>query len=311
MEIRLQYYNKNIFILMASILILASINLYPNVNLIRQYDIMFQNQVHNLSGDGINPMDFINKEAKVTEITRENGWVVSEIDNPVRYSYDMLMRSIKVVAPEYFAQFSLEIITYILGPVFFGIFGAWMTQYDYREKTVKIRAVEHDWKLVVLSKQLTIVMFVALTILLVFSVFRLCGPIIHDFAMKNVSGEIDFNLIDQIPVKTGIIQKILISICLCSLFGLIGSFLAILFRSTVYATVMLVVYNFFVPNLGAYDIKNVFLVIGHHTFDFYGNFRPIIPHDLMLGVANFYVIALLLLVVGGSVVLSEMRSKYV
>ena len=309
-EFKYLHYSKMIYILAAIILILMSLNIWANVkNLNQDYGTFLKHKVM-YENSGLNIEKELQKPLSTQKSILSNDSTVINIDNPIRHDYEQIVVDLGILNPNYFLHNALELLALFMGPITFGIFGACFINYDYKYKVVKVKTANNSWVMHIMVKQLIIIASVFLTTVSALIIVRGILGIIHNYLISNI--DTVFFIAQPLEPKSSIFIKILAVVLGGSLFGFIGSTLVLISKNVIIPTISIILYNILVPNLGPYDIKNMFLVIGHKVFEFYGNvFNPGESTNVDFISAVIVVVCLIVFFFSTNLFIAKNQSKYV
>ena len=299
-----------LFVVLFCIFGFLSLYTVLNMNVVQQnYTQYMQSREHiqQLHGN-------VDEELKKPETTSmkvlDDGITIRLSNNPIKRTYNNLLLSIKFFTPEYLGQGVLEFLTAFLGPLIWGITSVFFNNYDYKYKTIKLKAIENKWYKTIIYRQLVLICLITITTIMVYLIFSIVGNITYKIALQNITN-INIESIARITSKTSIFTKIITSIFIQSFYALIASLLIIIFKKSIYPTIVFLVYFFVIPNLGILDIKNLSLNIISKAFDFYGSARLGVFKDFNI----YYAILILTSIYIGFFILlgviANKQSKYI
>lgn len=310
-EILYLYYSKTLVYVSLILLVITMFNVYASLEAVRngfeRYELTKQEYIK----DGLNVDEELKKELNVVEKKREDGVIDKTIDNPLRYDYEEVGRLINTIEPKRFIVNILEMVTFLIGPFIFSFFGLAVSTYEFKNRTIKIKAIQKPWSLDVVAKQVACLLSVASIIICLILLLRLINEGVYYYVHNYFPNFAQFNIIeDQKPI-TNFPIKMIVSIIVCYFFSSLGFTLGLMFRKATIPLVLLALYNFLVPVMGKYDIKNIVSVIAHKYFEFSGNFQMFVPVDVKFSVALSYVTLLLMVLIMLNLVFSVKQSKYI
>lgn len=309
-EFKYLHYSKMIYILTSIILILTLLNVWSNVkNLNQDYNNYLKDKIQ-YEKSGLDIQKELQKPLSIEKKTLSDNSIITNNDNPIRYDYEQIVRDLGILNPNYFFNNALEILAFLMGPMIFGIFGACLINYDYKYKVVKVKAANNSWVIHIMVKQLIIMASIFLSTISALIIARCVMGIISNHLISNI--DTTFFVVHPLELKSSIFIKIIATILGGSLFGFIGATLALLSKNVALPTISILLYNLLIPNLGPYDIKNLFLVIGYKVFEFYGKFyNPREPMNMDLRLAVILVVCLIILFFSTNLFIAKKQSKYV
>lgn len=307
-EFKYLHYSKLIYTFILIIVAVNALSLWGNANMLKKQYNEYLEHIDRYRQLGYNVEELLKKEMHV-KTENINGSLRVTTDNPLKYSQSEVAKYLFIVSPRYFTHNTLELITFLLGPMIFGIFGALYAFYDYKYKVVQVKAVNYRWKDWLIAKQITSI----LSILVILIVGLLVTEVITLLSNHLITRGIDPNLVVYTPLdlKTSIIVKTLVSVMCNSVFSMIGFFMVVLGRSVVVPTVAIVVYNTLIPMVGKYDLKNIFSNIGHEVFEFYSfTFRLVQPIEMNTSLAIALSLGIIACLGGINLLICKSQSKY-
>lgn len=259
--------------------------------------------------DGIDIEKSLNSPVKIEEHIGGNGDKSEVIENILRYDYENLAYSIYMIKPGQVLSTSLEWVSFIFFPIIFMIYGVYLATYDRKYKTLKMKSIQYNWKHFILSKQLS--MYLSAFLMLTISILAsyVAGRIFYTIISKEIPIE-KFQSIKSPPDKNIFIQCIIV-LFIVIIFSTIGFCLGVICKGILIPTLVFVVYNFSLPILGEYDIRNMIAVLGHKAFNFLGNFKLFSPSDMSTGIATLLLISFILLLTLITYSIFGRQSKYI
>ncbi|MEC0275313.1 hypothetical protein [Peribacillus frigoritolerans] len=308
-ELKFQHYSKILIILFISISLFSIWNLYSQ-KLTAEYNYkLYLQSVDKYANTDESLKEALNSPIDVQSLEGEdntNGEIVSNI---VRYDYESVASSVNNLKMERIGSITLEWLTFVFFPFFFGMFGIYIGTYDLKYKTIKIKAVQQNFFLLLFSKQLSMY----LSAIIILSSSLLVSYVTGSIFLKMLSDRIPFSEF-QLNIQTpddNMFLQFLLSLSVAIIYSTLGFYLGLLFKGIIGPTILLISYNFILPVFGEYDLRNLIAVLAHKIFSFTGNFKLFEPKD----VSTTLVFSLLFFI--GTIFtifiykISEKRSKYV
>lgn len=308
-ELMYQYFSRIFFIITLLISALMIWSLFMQTTQTKdKYNLYLRTEAE-YKKDGIDIEKALKSPMKIDENTESNGDKSEVIENILRYDYESLSYSIYAIKPNQILSTSLEWVSFIFLPMIFMIYGIYIATYDRKYKTLKIKSIQYNWKHLIISKQLSMYIsgFIMLTISFLSS--YIVGRIFYIMITKEIPVE-QFQPA-KIPSDKNIFIQCGMIFFIVIIFSTLGFCLGVLFKGILIPTLIFVLYNFAIPILGVYDIRNMIAVLGHQVFNFLGNFKLFIPSDMPIGIASLLLISFVLLLTLITYVVFGKQSKYI
>jgi hypothetical protein len=311
-EILYLLYSKKIFIFLIILFVALTICNCNEVNLLQHsYKEYLSVENYYIKQGDKNIQKYLNKDLNITH-QESNGATITNVDNPLKYNFMLVGGYFKTLKPNNMTISLLELLTFFLGPFIFGLFGVLLATYDFKYKTIKLKSLQQSWSKNVLTKLLISIVCTATLIIFLFAISQLVSNFIYIYANTIIPNSKQFTISDQNIRANRIAIELLISIFICSMFSIIGFTLGLIFKSSTAPIIILAVYNFALPNLGKYDLKNLLSIIGHKYFEFDSNvFSLFTPVNINSIIAITILIAFYLLLICINIVVSKNQSKYI
>lgn len=196
------------------------------------------------------------------------------IDNPLLYSKTLLEKYIYASSPKYALSQMLE-SSIILFPIIFFLFGSITATTDFKYNTNKLKTVRINKQKLNLLKQISL--FLASLIIIIISLiiglltsFILYGILANEIPLEN------FN-ISNTPANTALGYKLIYGFVIAIVFSELGYTLGYIFKNIVVGFCGITIYEFILPLLGKYDLKNIWYYLGKRIFTYCGCIRIIDP----------------------------------
>ncbi|MDI6604471.1 MAG: hypothetical protein QME35_04955 [Thermoanaerobacteraceae bacterium] len=304
-ELKYQFYSNVFFIMLLTMFLFSVLNLYNQMtNVKNNYNLFLHTQTeekkigNNIEKELNSPVD----------IKKENGLEI--INNPLKFDYDNVALSIyDLKKPDRIITNTLKYLSFFFYSFFFTIYGIYISTYDIKFKTIKVKAVQRNWNQILFSKQLSIFVSSFIIILIVLLLSNIVGSLFYYILSHQIPVN-DFKL-SVLPSDTNVVLQFILSISISFIFSTIGFYLGLIFRGFMYPAVIFIVYDFILPVIGKYDLRNLISVLGHKVFDFYGNFilfKPIeVPTNIVIIILTSFVILSTIFIY----IITEKQSKYI
>lgn len=230
------------------------------------------------------------------------------IDNPLRFDYEQAQSARNAFEPANMVGTGLEMITFVLFPVLFFVYGSVIAVNDAKRRILKQRVtLEGRWP--VLTAKATALVGVALAcVLLCAGLSLIASPLIQALFIPPPAGEFPSGVMPG--AGAGALGQIAFSAATATAFGLLGFFVGVATRAVLIPALAAVALLMVAPFAGAYDPRNILSMAGQHVFNFWGGFtpRPLFQVDPALG-SMALVIALFIIGAGSAIVWAR-RSQY-
>jgi ABC-type transport system involved in multi-copper enzyme maturation permease subunit len=305
------FYSKIFLVFFILLLAVLTLNAYGNINALKNAYNHYEGTKQYYLKQGENIDQVLKQKLNVQQEKSPDGTMTMNVDNPLRYEFEGVGKMLNILKPQNLTVSILEMLTFLFGPFIFGLFGVLLATYDFKNKTVKLKSLQQSWSSNILAKQLVSIISVAVLIVLLFLISRLISEFLYSYAKSSIENASQFNIQEQAVWQSNIFIKLLISIFMGSIFSTIGFTFGLIFKNAIAPVIVLAIYNFFVPNLGKYDLKNLVSVAGHRFFEFKSDmFRLFNPIELNSNVAITILIAIFVFLVFTNMVISKKQSKY-
>lgn len=167
-ELAFQSYSKMLIILLLPLLFISSGYIYVHYkNTIDSYQ-QFKKTEGEYKELGIDIKQALESPVKVKEGELKSKDGDGEIvENILRFDYENFVLSLHHLEPKQSVIMTLELMGFIIFPLAFTLYAIYISSYDIRFKTVKVKAVSHDWKSVLFAKQCSVYMVMAAAVIAV------------------------------------------------------------------------------------------------------------------------------------------------
>lgn len=233
---------------------------------------------------------------------------VNSVDNVLRFDYENAVAGLTSLNPGPTAVHTLEFSTFIVFPVIFACYGIVVSTYDYRFKTLKVKASAHGRSQVMLAKALSLLAITGVVIVSTLIAAWLLATVSSRFFALDTPEELPGATLNR---AGGLLPGLGIAVASCLFFGVLGLALGTIFRSAVAPLIGFLVVNFIVPILIAFDPRNLVAVLGHHAFTFEGSFQLVEPRGMPALVAALALVAISAALMAVAWLLFSRRSAYV
>lgn len=231
------------------------------------------------------------------------------VDNPVRFRLAEAGDAIGLLNNSSIITNTLEWMTFVFFPIIFVIYSIYLASYDYKYKTIRIKATQMASSKLITSKLLSLYLGVLIIFLTTTFVSFIAGYFFHQQLINEIPNAILARFNTGLDHNNLIIQ-LLFSLMISLIFASIGFLLGILFKSALIPVILFFVYDFIVPVLGKYDIRNIISVIAHDIFQFKGRFQLFKPTPVSEMTSFSILITVLVLSILLSYVCFSRQSKY-
>ncbi|MFF1830546.1 hypothetical protein [Paenarthrobacter sp. NPDC058040] len=218
------------------------------------------------------------------------------LDNPLRFDYEHAYNSLQAFDEENAVGTGLEMITFVVFPVLFFIYGCAVAVSDTRRRILKDRILFQGPVPYVAAKA-SVVMAVAIgTVVVAAGASWLAAPILRATLLGEFAGELNYRP-EIVRVGTPVLQ-VVFSSSIAAAFGLLGFFVGLVSRAMTLPCLAAGGLLMVAPFAGAYDPRNIISTIGQGVFNFWGGFSPRPSFPVDPGIGLIMLLGCLLLLVG-------------
>lgn len=231
------------------------------------------------------------------------------LDNPLRFDYEQAYNAHRALDGWNSIGTGLEMITFIVIPLLFFLYGCTVAVGDVRQRILKQRVVIQGARPYVLAK-MAVVSGVAVASAVLGAIVSLAGaPIIGAFFQSGRPFDFPFAVEDAGIGNPA--AQIIFSAATAMFFGLLGLFVGLVTRTTLIPGLVAGALLMVVPFAGPYDPRNILTTAGQAVFNFWGGFSPrtLFPVPLDAGL-TLMVLGLGVIAAGCSYIWSRM-TKFV
>ncbi|WP_427182067.1 hypothetical protein [Paenibacillus sp. TC-CSREp1] len=270
-ELKYQWYSRIIWITMIISVFISLLNIYGlKSKASSSYDLYVR--TYNLyKEEGMDVDKMLDMPINISGTGNEQ-----VVDNPVRLRLEEAATSINHLTINSIVINTLEWMTFVFFPLIFAIYSIFIASYDYKYKTVSIKATLMAPSQLITSKILSIYLGVLIVFVVTLITSLITGVIFHNQIISEIP-EQTLTRFDYAIVPNNLMLQILFSLLVSLIFASIGFFMGILFKSALLPVILFFVYDFIVPVLGKYDLRNLVSVIAHDIFEFKGRFQLFKP----------------------------------
>ncbi|MGG4013043.1 ABC transporter permease [Bacillus smithii] len=308
-ELKYQYFSYIILILFLAILSFSLFNLFIQMSNTKENYDLFLRTIKEYKELGIDINEALNTPVDIEKSETGNEGKAEVVSNILRFDYDNVALSLNNMQPERIVTHTLEWLTFLFFPFIFTVYGIYIATYDTKYKTIKVKAVKKNWNQILLSKQLSIYMISTCIIAVVLILNYIVGTILYNHISQKIPVE-EFQL-SSLPEDNNVVLQVLLSLFICFFFSTLGFYLGILFKGFIAPTIIFLVYNFIVPVLTKFDLRNMVSILGHEVFDFHSSFKLFEPIQMPTHLALISLIVFLILSSIISYLIAKKQSKFV
>jgi hypothetical protein len=231
------------------------------------------------------------------------------LDNPLRFDYEQAYNAHRALDGWFAVGTGLEMITFIVVPLLFFLYGCAVAVGDVRQRILKERVVVQGARPYVVAKVAVVSGVAFASAVLSAGVSLAAAPILK--AVFRPGRTFDFPFIVEESGNGNPAVQILFSAATAVFFGLLGLFVGLVTRTTLLPGLLAGALLMIVPFAGPYDPRNILSTAGQTVFNFWGGFTPrqLFPVPLDAGLA-LMVLGLGIIVAGCSFLWSRM-TKFV
>jgi hypothetical protein len=307
-EIKYQIYAKVFGVVFFILLVFVLLNLYTNSNQLKSSYQLYQQSLQSYEVHGESIKDAMAAPSIVTEQSDGFGSNSMTVENTLRYDYDQTALLLFMNNPKNLPSQALELISFVIIPIVFGIYGTYLATYDHKYKTIKIKALQNNWVQVIISKQLSVLGFSIVILPIILLCSYVFGWIVYPATVNGIPT--DIFILEKTPVEN-LLMQYLLCLTICNIFSTLGFLLGTALKSFIASSMIIIAYNVFIPVLGKYDLKNIIAVLGHKVFNFNGSFKLFEPKQTSLMEASLYVITVVVFSSAVTYYISTRQSKYI
>ncbi|MCL1935537.1 MAG: hypothetical protein FWF57_04065 [Defluviitaleaceae bacterium] len=285
-ELYYQWSSKKIILIIAILLGFAVIHLlglYNNV--LSAYNLYRFSEARHIE-EGRDIIEVLSEP--MYEFVHENTRIIS---NTLRYDFISLSSSIQNLSPQNAMSNFLEFVVFAICTVIFGIYAAYIAFYEYRLKIHKITSVKYSQLIIILGRLLSIAIVVILSIAISLLFIGLGSIFVRNLLYEQIP--INNFTLDILGYSFGLPPQLLLSFGVLFFYVIIGFSISYIFKSIIIPTIVLFLYGFIIPILGAYDFRNIFSYFAHNVFSFESRFIMFRPHQIN----EYYGIAIIIFTV--------------
>lgn len=272
-EFLYQYYAKAFLILFIPLMLISLWNVYA------QYETTKSNYAQYVKTESeYKELGIDIKKALTMPVNIEEGELAGAegevVENVLKYDYEQFIHSLHLMEPTQTISTTLEWMGFIFYPLVFGLYAIYLSTYDVKYKTMKIKAVRYQWNDVLFSKQLSLYVI----ILLLIPILSLISYIASHILYSAISNDISVQLFTyKASNEHSILLQFMFVICTSWLFSTLVFYLGSLCRSFILSGIKYMIYFLLIPNLGVFDLKNMIANLALHLFSFEGNYQLFVP----------------------------------
>ena len=108
------------------------------------------------------------------------------VENILRFDYENFVLSLHHLEPKQSVTMTLELMGFIIFPLAFTLYAIYISSYDIRFKTMKVKAVSHDWKSVLFAKQCSVYMVMAAAVIAVVCTAYVSSLVFYSLASRDI-----------------------------------------------------------------------------------------------------------------------------
>ncbi len=287
-ELRFLHYSRRLVILLGVLAAGVVVSLTGSVSHARSAHENFVREVSAYESHGITLQDAL--AAPVTVTTDQTG---QTIDNPLKYDYLEVARSLRALQGLGMVGTALDLVTFIVIPLTFLVFGAGLATTDRASGVSAFRGSRERWPRVVAAKILALAVL-GVGAAVAVAVMGAAASVAGAGSVDSLRANIDYAILPM--ALSPVLPKVAMTALVALFFGVIGYAVGALTRSTSWPMVLAGLALFLLPFVSPWDPRNVLAVLGAHVYDFWGQFqmRPPIQLDVgtaLAAVAGYLVVA--------------------
>lgn len=194
------------------------------------------------------------------------------LDNPVRFDYEAAYFAYRALEAPYAVGTGLEMITFLVIPLLFFVYGCGTAVGDIRQRILKDRIVIEGPEPYIAAKVAAVVLVsfgaTMLAALLSFG----AAPLLKALFLPDLSREFQY-AVDDSGVGNPAVQ-VAFSAGVAVLFGLLGLFIGLVARSMLIPSLAAGGLLMLMPFTWSYDPRNILTAAGEGVFNYWGGFKP-------------------------------------
>ncbi|EKF33963.1 ABC transporter permease [Bacillus xiamenensis] len=306
-EFLYQYYAKTFLILFIPLMLISLWNVYAQFETTKSNYAQYVKTETEYKELGIDIKKALTMPVKIEEgeLAGAEGEVV---ENVLKYDYEQFIQSLHLMEPTQAISTNLEWMGFIFYPLAFGLYAIYLSTYDIKHKTMKIKAVRYQWNDVLFSKQLSLYVIILLFIPMICLISYMASHLFYSAISQDISVQL-FTYQDK--TEHSILLQLMFVVCISWLFSTIVFYLGSLSRSFILSVVIYMVYFLLIPNLGVFDLKNMIANLALHLFSFKGNYQLFVPIPISITAILICLSLLLILLSFLIYTVAKRQSKYV
>lgn len=276
-------FSKIHWILIITIIGVFLINHNNEINDLNSLNQIYQSTIQEATANGENVDELLEKEYTMNEIVHEDGTIIHEIENIIRYDYEKLHEQINAVHPNNLIIALLSNTALVFLPIIAGVLGIFIAVYDFINSTLKTRSLVGNEKNVYFSKLIMTILSFTVAFFIGLFISVMISRIWSSIALNSFS---NLGVIEQTPMKE-ILSAIVVTFSISIFFLIVAFNLGVILKRMSLALVIFLIYHLIIPNLGKLDIKNLIFNLYNFSFAF----------DLSFNTATYISISLTLTIV--------------
>lgn len=207
------------------------------------------------------------------------------VDNPLRYDYERAYFAFQALEGTNAVGTGLEMITFLVIPLLFFIYGCGVAAGDARRRILKDRVVMQGARPYVVAKAFTVVIVSPAAVLIAATLSLVAAPVLRAALLPSAGGSFPYPVAEA-SAGSPVVQ-IAFSASTAILFGLLGLFVGLVTRSMLIPCLAAGGLLMVAPFAGPYDPRNILTAAGEGIFNYWGGFspRPPFPVQVEVGLA--------------------------
>ncbi|MCU1532531.1 MAG: hypothetical protein JWO49_2102 [Arthrobacter sp.] len=194
------------------------------------------------------------------------------LDNPLRFDYEQAYNAHRALDGWNSIGTGLEMMTFIVLPLLFFVYGCSVAVSDVRQRILKHRVTAQGAGPYVLAKVAVISGVAVASVLLCAALSLAAGPVLKAVFYSTAAPEFPFPV--QESGNSNPVLQFAFSAGTALLFGQLGFFIGLVTRALLLPSLVAGGLLMVTPFAGAYDPRNVLSVAGQGVYNFWGGFNP-------------------------------------
>ncbi|MEI2276680.1 hypothetical protein OHC50_04275 [Paenarthrobacter ilicis] len=200
------------------------------------------------------------------------------LDNPLRFDYESAFMANQALQGSNAIGTGLEMITFLVLPLLFFVYGCGVATGDARRRILKDRVVVHGSGAYITAKVFAVVVVSVLSVVWLALLSLTVAPAISELFLGDLHSNFPYAVE---PAQSGApVLQVAFSTGVGIFFGLTGFFVGLAVRSTLLPSLAAGGLLMVAPFAGSYDPRNILTAAGQNVFTYWGGFSPRPPYPV-------------------------------